>query len=48
MLTTSDWARMAADLEDIRGDHSASIVIRRGATTLAAQTVRIARRGSGG
>jgi hypothetical protein len=47
MLDSADWAQMAADLAEVRGDNSVSIVIRRGATTLAAQTVRIANAGGG-
>lgn len=38
---------MQADLKAIRDDRPASVVIRRGETTLAAQTVRIARVGRG-
>jgi len=38
---------MRADLKAIRDDRPASVVIRRGETTLAAQTVRIARVGRG-
>lgn len=48
MLSAADWAEMRADLLAIRGDNPVSITIRRGATTLAAQTVRIARTGGGG
>lgn len=36
-----DWTAAAADLLAIRNDNSVSITIRRGGTTLAAQTVRI-------
>jgi hypothetical protein len=43
MLNDQDRARMRADLKAIRDDRPASIVIRRGETTVAAQTVRIAR-----
>jgi hypothetical protein len=45
MLTSNDWARMASDLTTIRDDNPVSITIRRGSTTLAAQTVRIAQTG---
>lgn len=45
MLSAADWAAMQADLLAVRGDNAVSITIRRGATTLAAQTVRIARLG---
>jgi LEA14-like dessication related protein len=41
-----DWTAAAADLLAIRNDNSVSITIRRGATTLAAQTVRIAGAGA--
>ena len=46
MLTEADRARMEADLMEIRNDRPAVIAIRRGNTTLAAQTVRIARGGN--
>ena len=46
MLTAADRARMTAGLRTIRDDRAVSIVIRRGSTTLAAQTVRIARGGN--
>jgi hypothetical protein len=42
MLDAGDWAQMTADLVAVRGDNEASITIRRGATTLAAQDVRVA------
>lgn len=42
-LTGADLAEMQADMLAIRSDREESIVIRRGATTLTAQTVRIAR-----
>jgi hypothetical protein len=38
---------MKADLEDVREDNEVSITIRRGSTTLAAQSVRIANLGTG-
>lgn len=41
-----DWTAAAADLLAIRNDNSVSITIRRGATTLSAQTVRIAGAGA--
>lgn len=47
MMSAVDWERQRADLMAIRGDNAVSIVIRRGNTTLAAQTVRIARKGVG-
>jgi hypothetical protein len=43
MLSAADWTAMAADLALVRGDNPVSIVLRRGATTVAAQTVRVAR-----
>lgn len=43
-----DWTQAAADLAAVRGDNAQSITIRRGATTLTAQSVRIARMGGGG
>lgn len=46
MLTNGDRARMTAGLRAIRDDRAVSIAIRRGNTTLAAQTVRIARGGN--
>lgn len=45
LMATGDWATMQADMTAVRDDNSVSITIRRGATTLAAQTVRIARSG---
>ena len=45
LMAAADWAAMAADLAAVRGDNEASIAIRRGSTTLAAQAVRIARMG---
>ena len=48
MLSTADLAKMKADVLDVIGDHSASITIRRGNTTLAAQTVRVERVGRSG
>lgn len=46
MLTDADRVQMAAGLRAIRDDRAVSIVIRRGNTTLPAQTVRIARGGN--
>lgn len=43
MLTTADLARMRADLAQIIADRSESVALRRGATTLPAQTVRVER-----
>lgn len=43
LLESGDWARMGADLQDVRDDRAVSITIRREAAVLAAQTVRIAR-----
>ena len=47
LMTASDWAAMRVDLVEIRDDNAVSITIRRGNTTLPAQTVRIARSGRG-
>ena len=41
----TDWTAMAADLAEIRADNEVSVALRRGATTLAAQNVRIAQAG---
>ncbi len=38
---------MAADLQTVRDDNAVSVTVRRGATTLAAQTIRIAQAGMG-
>jgi hypothetical protein len=46
VLTDADRAYMTAGLRAIRDDRPVSIVIRRGSTTLPAQTVRIARGGN--
>lgn len=43
LLTDADRAAMRADLLAVRDDNSVSIVLRRGATTLSTQTVRIAK-----
>lgn len=43
-----DWTQAAADLAAVRADNAQSITIRRGAMTLAAQSVRIARVGGSG
>jgi hypothetical protein len=45
MIDEDDLAQMRDDLAEVRGDNEVSIVIRRGATSLAAQVVRIARQG---
>lgn len=47
MLNLADWARMQADLAAVRDDNAVSVVIRRGSTTLNAQSVRIAQMGPG-
>ena len=46
MLSDADRQQMTAGLKAIRDDRAVSIVIRRGNTTLPAQTVRIARGGN--
>ena len=43
MMSSSDWSAMRSDLQDVVADNSVSITLRRGANTLAAQTVRIVR-----
>jgi len=45
LLTAADIASMQADLLAVRADREEDVVIRRGATTLASQSVRIARSG---
>ncbi len=46
LLNASDIAAMQADLLAVRDDNDVNIVIRRGATTLGAQSVRVARAGT--
>lgn len=46
MMSADDWQRMAVDLRRVRDDNAVSISIRRGSSTLTAQTVRIARAGT--
>jgi hypothetical protein len=46
LMTSADWARMASDMAQVRADNEASVAFRRGATTLDAQSVRIARAGA--
>lgn len=46
MMSADDWQRMAVDLRRVRDDNAVSIVIRRDSSTLAGQTVRIARAGT--
>lgn len=48
MIGGDDLAQMRANLLEVRDDRTASIVFRRGETTLAAQSVRIARTGGVG
>lgn len=47
MLSADDRTRMRADLLAVRNDRPVSIAIRRNGATLAAQTVRVARSGTG-
>jgi hypothetical protein len=47
MLTSGDLTQMQSDRLSIIEDNEVSIVIRRGNSTLSAQTVRIAKTGSG-
>lgn len=46
LMSNADWSRMAADLRQVRDDNAISIEIRRGATTLPVQVVRLARQGT--
>lgn len=48
MIGADDLTQMRADMAEVRGDNDASIVLRRGTTTVAAQTVRVARKNRGG
>lgn len=40
-----DWSELATALAEVRDENATSITLRRGATTLAAQSVRIAQAG---
>lgn len=46
LMNSGDWAAMASDLMAVRDDNAVSVALRRGNSTLPAQTVRIARRGA--
>lgn len=46
MINADDITQMTADVAEIRADNPVSIVLRRGSTTLAAQTVRVVLTGS--
>lgn len=46
LMRFGDWVRMAADLLTVRDDNAVTVSIRRGSSTLSAQTVRIARAGT--
>jgi hypothetical protein len=46
-MTPEEWLTMQADLLAVRNLNAVSITIRRGASPLAAQTVRVARAGYG-
>lgn len=48
LVSAGDLAQMQADLAAVRGDREETITIRRGATTLDGQAVRIARAGGSG
>ena len=48
MISADDLTQMQADLALTRTDNAVSIVIRRGATTLSAQTVRVVKSGGAG
>lgn len=45
LMTLDDWAQLQSDLEAMRSDNAVSVALRRGATTLAAQEMRIAQAG---
>lgn len=45
LMSAGDWTAIAADLTAIRDDNAVSVVIRRGATSLGAQSIRIAHAG---
>ena len=45
LMGAADWTAMAADLADVRADNAVSVTIRRGSTTVTAQSVRIAQAG---
>lgn len=47
MMSAADWAAMASDLAEVRADNAVSVALRRGGTTLAAQSVRVAKLGAG-
>ena len=47
MLTAADLVKMQADVLEVISDHSVSIIIRRGDSALAAQSVRVERTGGG-
>lgn len=47
LMTSSDWAAMTIDTEQIRDDNAVSIAIRRAEATLVSQSVRITGNGSG-
>ena len=42
-MSIANWTQMAADVAKVRGDNQISVVIRRGTSTLAAQSVRVER-----
>jgi hypothetical protein len=45
IVTAGDITQMIADLQAIRDDNAVSVALRRGATTLSTQTIRIAQAG---
>lgn len=47
MLTDADRAAMRTGLAEVRGDREVTVTIRRGKSTLAGQSVRVARSGTG-
>lgn len=45
LMSAGDWTAIAAELTAIRDDNAVSVVIRRGASSLGAQSIRIAHAG---
>lgn len=48
MLSADDWSQMEDDLLAVRDDNAVSMIFRRGSSSLAAQSVRVARTGGRG
>ena len=47
MLTSADWARMAAVNAEVMGDNAGTITLRRGTATVTGQAARVVRAGGG-